>query len=146
MEDFLGAASGFLLCGSILAVVIGTFTFLVNKTKAQEQRTKLQLQTLLKTLPEASQTAFILHYNGQKKNPTTAVVLALLLGGLGAHRFYLNQVGLGIFYLVFSWTFIPAIVAFIEAFTLPHRVHKHNQQIAQEAAALIGGNVKLLPN
>ena len=144
MEDFLGGVFGLLLCGGILAAIIGALVFLVNKTKEQEQRTKLQLQELLKTLPEASQTAFVLHYNSQKKNPTAAVVLALLLGGLGAHRFYLNQIGIGILYLVFSWTFIPAIIAFFEAFTLPHTVHKHNQKMAQEAAALIGGNVKFL--
>lgn len=48
------------------------------------------------------------------KNRTTAGVLALLLGGLGVHRFYLKQIGLGILYLVFFWTFIPAIVALVD--------------------------------
>lgn len=45
------------------------------------------------------------------KNKTTAGILALLLGGLGVHRFYLGQTWLGVFYLVFCWTFIPAFVA-----------------------------------
>ncbi|GAB2798576.1 TM2 domain-containing protein [Rhabdobacter roseus] len=48
------------------------------------------------------------------KNKTTAGILALFLGGLGVHRFYLGQTGLGILYLVFCWTFIPAIVALID--------------------------------
>lgn len=48
------------------------------------------------------------------KNKGTATVLALLLGGIGAHKFYLGQFGMGIFYCVFCWTFIPAGVAFIE--------------------------------
>ncbi|MFX8824810.1 TM2 domain-containing protein, partial [Acinetobacter baumannii] len=39
---------------------------------------------------------------------------ALLLGGFGAHKFYLGRVGQGILYLIFCWTFIPAIIAFIE--------------------------------
>jgi TM2 domain-containing membrane protein YozV len=30
------------------------------------------------------------------------------------HKFYLGQAGLGILYLVFFWTLIPAIVAFVE--------------------------------
>ena len=47
------------------------------------------------------------------KSKVTAGVLALLLGGLGIHRFYLGQ-WWGIFYLLFCWTFIPSIVAFIE--------------------------------
>lgn len=52
------------------------------------------------------------------KNKTTAGVLALLLGGIGVHKFYLGQTGLGILYLVFFWTFIPAIVAFVEGIIL----------------------------
>lgn len=47
------------------------------------------------------------------KSKVVAGVLALLLGGFGVHRFYLGQ-WWGIFYLLFCWTFIPAIVAFIE--------------------------------
>lgn len=49
------------------------------------------------------------------KERTTAGILALLLGGLGVHKFYLGQNLQGIIYLVFCWTFIPAIIAFIEA-------------------------------
>lgn len=48
------------------------------------------------------------------KDKTTAALLAFFLGGLGIHRFYLNQAGLGILYLVFSWTFIPLFIAFID--------------------------------
>jgi TM2 domain-containing membrane protein YozV len=47
------------------------------------------------------------------KSKVVAGVLALFLGGLGIHRFYLGQ-WWGIFYLLFCWTFIPSIVAFIE--------------------------------
>lgn len=49
------------------------------------------------------------------KSKVTAGLLALFLGGFGAHHFYLGQTGLGILYLLFFWTFIPAIVAFFEA-------------------------------
>ncbi|MCP9765115.1 TM2 domain-containing protein [Lacihabitans soyangensis] len=48
------------------------------------------------------------------KNRTTAGIFALLLGGLGIHKFYLGKVGVGIIYLIFCLTFIPAIVGFIE--------------------------------
>lgn len=48
------------------------------------------------------------------KDRTTAGILALLLGGIGAHKFYLGETGLGILYLCFSWTLIPALVGFIE--------------------------------
>lgn len=43
-----------------------------------------------------------------------ASILALLLGGLGAHKFYQGATKIGLLYLCFFWTFIPAIVAFVE--------------------------------
>ena len=49
------------------------------------------------------------------KSRTVAVLLAVFLGGIGAHRFYLGKVGSGLLYLLFFWTFVPAMVAFIEA-------------------------------
>jgi len=49
-----------------------------------------------------------------KKSRVTAALLAFFLGGFGIHKFYLGQIGLGILYLLFCWTFIPSLVAFIE--------------------------------
>ncbi len=48
------------------------------------------------------------------KSKTTAIVLALLLGGLGAHKFYLGQTLQGVLYLVFCWTFIPLILSIVD--------------------------------
>lgn len=48
------------------------------------------------------------------RSRTTAAICALLLGGIGMHKFYLGRTGLGILYLVFCWTLIPAGIAFIE--------------------------------
>jgi TM2 domain-containing membrane protein YozV/predicted RNA-binding Zn-ribbon protein involved in translation (DUF1610 family) len=52
-------------------------------------------------------------YRGTK-NKVIAAIFAFFLGGLGVHKFYLGEVGLGIIYLLFCWTFIPAIIGFIE--------------------------------
>ena len=48
------------------------------------------------------------------KSRITAALLAFFLGGLGVHKFYLGKIGQGFLYLIFCWTFIPAIIAFIE--------------------------------
>jgi TM2 domain-containing membrane protein YozV len=48
------------------------------------------------------------------KSKTTAAILAIFLGGFGIHRFYLGQGGLGLVYLLFCWTFVPALIAFID--------------------------------
>ncbi len=47
-------------------------------------------------------------------NKTTAGLFALLLGGIGVHKFYLGKTGQGILHLLFCWTFIPGLIAFIE--------------------------------
>jgi len=43
-----------------------------------------------------------------------AALFAILLGGIGIHKFYLGRVGWGIVYLIFCWTGIPMIVGIIE--------------------------------
>ena len=48
------------------------------------------------------------------KDKTTAALLAFFLGGIGVHKFYLGKSVQGIMYLIFSWTLIPSIIAFIE--------------------------------
>lgn len=48
------------------------------------------------------------------KNKVVAGILGILLGGLGIHKFYMGQIGMGVLYLVFCWTGIPVIVGFIE--------------------------------
>lgn len=48
------------------------------------------------------------------KNQFVAALLAIFLGGLGFHRFYLGNVVTGIIYLLFCWTSIPAILGVIE--------------------------------
>ncbi|MBX0322748.1 TM2 domain-containing protein [Halomicroarcula sp. F13] len=52
--------------------------------------------------------------DGRDVDRVTAGIFAILLGGLGVHHFYLGNVGLGVLYLCFSWTFIPALVGVIE--------------------------------
>jgi len=77
-----------------------------------------------------------------RKNRTTALLLTLFLGGLGAHHYYMGRIGLGILYTVFVWTFIPSIVAFIELFLITGRVDRYNEQLSHSIAA----KVKALTN
>jgi tetratricopeptide (TPR) repeat protein len=44
-----------------------------------------------------------------------AILLALFLGGLGLHKFYLGRPGWGVVYLLLCWTGLPSLVAWIEA-------------------------------
>jgi TM2 domain-containing membrane protein YozV len=56
------------------------------------------------------------------------ILLAFFLGGVGGHKFYLGKYWQGALYLLFFWTWIPALVALIElvvyAFTSEERLNE----------------------
>jgi TM2 domain-containing membrane protein YozV len=52
------------------------------------------------------------------RNKTTAALVAFFLGGLGGHKFYLGQTFMGLLYLCFCWTFVPAIISLFEGIGL----------------------------
>ena len=52
------------------------------------------------------------------KNKTSAILLCLFLGWIGAHKFYLGQTSAGVLYLIFSVTGIPFIISFVELIIL----------------------------
>ena len=50
----------------------------------------------------------------EKKDKKVFGLLAILCGGFGIHKFYEGKIGMGFLYLIFCWTFIPAIISLIE--------------------------------
>lgn len=52
----------------------------------------------------------------KRVNKVAYLALAFFLGGLGVHKFYAGKTVKGVLYLVFCWTFIPAIIALVEFF------------------------------
>lgn len=47
-------------------------------------------------------------------NKVAYVLFALFLGSFGVHKFYAGRIGTAIVYLLFCWTYIPGIIAFVE--------------------------------
>lgn len=60
------------------------------------------------------QPAYNNHGNKRAVNKVGYALFAFFLGGLGIHKFYSGKPVQGVFYLLFSWTWIPSIIAFIE--------------------------------
>jgi len=91
----------------------------------------LQLQS---AMTDQQRVAFQGEYFARRKDPVIGVLLAVFLGSFGAHRFYLGQNGIAIIYILFCWTLIPHLIALIEAFFMPGRVRRWNEQMAYEVA------------
>ena len=92
-------------------------------------------------MTEDQRQSFQLELQQVQKDRTVGLLLTLLLGGIGAHRFYLGQTGLGILYLLFCWTFIPLTAALIECFLIMGRVDRYNRDRAWEIAMRIKSDV-----
>ncbi len=146
MDNVLDAISSTLFCLIVLLIFVGLIALavhLVKRSKEVSAETQRLYSQLAQQLPDNKQGIFLTQYNIVRKDPTTAVLLAIFLGGLGAHKFYLGKIGQGIIYLLFSWTFIPGIVALIEAFSLPIRVNKYNQEKMKEIFTMLGNSVQV---
>jgi TM2 domain-containing membrane protein YozV len=78
------------------------------------------------------QLYFRQEYDRQVRNPSTALILTVLFGGLGAHRFYLREWGWGIAYVLFFWTYIPSIISIIECPLIRSRTTRYNERCAQQ--------------
>ena len=75
-----------------------------------------------------------------KKTKLTAVLLALFLGGIGIHKFYMGSWGWGLVYLATFWTWVPALLALAEAI----RYFTLNEEEFQAKAAQLNGPFSFL--
>jgi len=97
---------------------------------------------LMNDMTEQQRTIFLAQYHATRKDEVIGVLLAVLLGHFGAHRFYMGEFGWGVVYLLFCWTGIPTILGFIECFFMPGRVREYN--MAQ--AIFLAAHVRSMPS
>jgi TM2 domain-containing membrane protein YozV len=88
------------------------------------------------------QAIFYQQYEAVRRDEVVGVLLALFLGCLGVHHFYLRRTGLGILYICVTLTFfgffLTSFVSFIECFFMPGRVREFNAIQAAGIAARLG--------
>ena len=114
--------------------------FLFRKSKQANEESDRVFEANLMRLSDGSKASYVLTYNARKKSAVVALLLAIFLGGIGGHKFYLGNIVLGILYLVFCWTGIPSIVALVEAFTLADTVRTINKISADELMIIVEGS------
>jgi TM2 domain-containing membrane protein YozV len=90
-------------------------------------------------MTDAQRQLFLSEFNQRCKNQTTAIFLALALGGIGAHRFYMGNIRIGFVYLAFCWTLVPLFTSLLEIFVMPGRVDRYNERLAEELALKVKG-------
>ena len=49
-----------------------------------------------------------------KRSRVTAALLAIFLGGFGAHKFYMGNARSGVIYLLLLLTFLPTLISIVE--------------------------------
>ena len=74
-----------------------------NKMSNEQLQNEILKEQLaqLKSMKEASSKPSLMVY----------LLLALFLGGIGAHDFYIGKTGTGLIKLAFCWTGIPTIIS-----------------------------------
>ena len=92
----------------------------------------LCFETLIPQLILLLITLMIFMMQGWKvKRKNEAGVLAIVLGGLGIHKFYLGKYGKGLVYAAFCWTLIPAVLSIAEGI---HYLSETQEQFEAELA------------
>ncbi len=66
------------------------------------------------TPSDTAQNADNVAQEGRKVNKILYILMAFFFGGIGVHKFLIGRVGTGILFIIFSWTGIPSIIAFVD--------------------------------
>ena len=107
------AYDAFAWISHLTGLVIHNFSDLYNAARdyVSEHATKVLIALVL-TVPIS--LWIIKTKSSELEKPTNhrkiAIVLAIFLGWLGAHRFYLGQIGWGIVYLAIFYLFAPLVI------------------------------------
>ncbi len=142
MTITLGYADLFLLLFLFFSTFLGLASgaiFAFYRHHKLENQEKQKIQKLVSTIPDEQRPSFYALHRKTKKKAVTAILLALLLGWMGAHQFYLGRPWRGVLYLLFFWTYIPVLLTIIDLFKIPAAVSNQNLLSANETAVLHGG-------
>ena len=86
-----------------------------NKAREEKNKGNGNINIHIDNSSKGPQQQVAAYVPGKKRvSKLTYVLLAFFLGGLGAHKFYSGKTLMGVLYLVFCWTYIPALIALVE--------------------------------
>lgn len=102
-----------------------------------ESEEAIFLESLLKDSTDEQVQNFLLIYRGRRKDPQTILLTALIgfLGFSGIHRFIINQIGMGILYLLTGG--LCLIGTIVDLVNHKNLAFEYNQKVAREIKILI---------
>lgn len=103
------------------------------------------LKSIRNELPPDQRSAFDIQFASRAKTPSTALILSLLLGGVGIDRFYLGNVGLGLGKMFTLGGF--GIWSLVDFFRIMGAARSANIQVASEIKMMLaddGGSAQRL--
>jgi TM2 domain-containing membrane protein YozV len=140
------------MAGTVLGLlIIGGIVYLIFRPRAPKvSATPMIMRTVSEVtdtdMQELSTNQLLLlqmNMRDKVKSSTTALMLCLFLGGIGAHEYYLGKIGRGLVYTLLCWTFIPCLISLIQLFTITGRVQRENANIEViEVARLVTHSIK----
>lgn len=86
----------------------------------------VQLPTIRQKLLELSDDKFMAVQATEYKNPTTLLIVSLLVGGFGVDRFMLGETGMGVLKLLTCG--VCGILTIIDWFTIRKKAREKNYQ------------------
>ena len=86
----------------------------------------------VKELDDKERVIFFIQYKSEKRNVSTAVLIALTFGFFGFQKFYLGNVKAGVLSLLFSWTFFPFLISLLDATQMEKLVYDYNCFTAEQ--------------
>lgn len=103
-------------CGAPIDPGATECKFCGEKLAVQQAAQQVQQPQPQVIIQQAAQPVYVTAVNPAWpiKSKVAAGLLAIFLGGIGVHKFYMGKVGMGILYLCFCWTGLPAVIGFIE--------------------------------
>jgi len=120
------------------AVFMANILLLMPNLEAEELH---YIDSLVRDFSDVQVNQFATLYNAKRKDPQTILLLTLIgfLGVNGVHRFVLDQVGMGILYLLTGGLcFIGTIVDLVNHKKL---TFEFNQKVARQVASMVNSMV-----